>query len=256
MTLEVTGTGHSTMLGNYSGRYRECFDPATGAVTGGTFTLTAANGDKVFGTFSGQARPTDDPTVVTYDDPGVITGGTGRFADAGGTMTTSGLANLATGEYTRDHHRQRVAPDRARRYTSASTSMRTASSVAATSWSRSVPVLRLEEEREPRAVPVGVDLHPAAIAARRAPLDPALSLVGDERRLAAVFVPVVARLDLDLIAMRRPDGCQLWDESRQVVEVGDRREHRFGRCGDVLRVFVLHDPPSVSRARAEPIRPA
>jgi hypothetical protein len=100
MALEVTGTGHSTKLGNYSGHYRECFDPATGAVTGGTFTLTAANGDKVFGTFDGQAHPTDDPTVVRYDDPGVIMGGTGRFADAGGSLTTSGLANLATGEYT------------------------------------------------------------------------------------------------------------------------------------------------------------
>jgi hypothetical protein len=99
MTLEVTGTGHSTMLGNYSSRYRECFDPATGAVTGGTFTLTAANGDKLFGTFSGQARPTGDPAVVAYDDPGVITGGTGRFADAAGTMTTSGHANLASGQY-------------------------------------------------------------------------------------------------------------------------------------------------------------
>ena len=99
MTLEVTGTGHSTRLGNYSARYRECFDPATGAVTAGTFTLTAANRDKVFGTFSGQARPTDDPNVVAYQDPGVITGGTGRFAHAGGSMTTSGLANLATGEY-------------------------------------------------------------------------------------------------------------------------------------------------------------
>ena len=99
MILEVTGTGHATKLGSYSGRYRECLDPATGAVTSGTFTLTAANGDKVFGTYSGQAVPTDDPNVVNFKDPGVITGGTGRFAGAGGTMTTSGLANLATGEY-------------------------------------------------------------------------------------------------------------------------------------------------------------
>jgi hypothetical protein len=99
MILEVTGTGHSTRLGHYSGDYRECLDPATGAVTGGTFTLTAANGDKVFGTYSGQALPTNDPNVVTYQDPGVITGGTGRFAGAGGVMTTTGLANLATGEY-------------------------------------------------------------------------------------------------------------------------------------------------------------
>jgi hypothetical protein len=99
MILEVSGTGHATQLGNYSGRYRECFDPATGAVTGGTFTLTAANGDKVFGTFSGQGLPTDDPNVVSYEDPGLITGGTGRFARARGSLTTSGLANLATGEY-------------------------------------------------------------------------------------------------------------------------------------------------------------
>ena len=97
--VDVTGSGHSTQLGNYRSHYRECLIPSTGAVTGGTFTLTAANGDKLFGTFSGQARPTDDPAVVAYHDPGVITGGTGRFADAAGTVTTSGRANLATGEY-------------------------------------------------------------------------------------------------------------------------------------------------------------
>ena len=37
--------------------------------------------------------------VVAYDDPGVLTGGTGGFADDAGTMTTTGLANLATCEY-------------------------------------------------------------------------------------------------------------------------------------------------------------
>ena len=99
VVLEVTGTGHATHLGRHSGFYRECLDPATGAVTGGTFTLTAADGDTIFGTFSGQAVPTDDPDLVNYEDPGVITGGTGRFADARGRVTTSGLANLATGEY-------------------------------------------------------------------------------------------------------------------------------------------------------------
>ena len=98
--VDVTGTGHATQLGKYSAHYHECLDPATGAVTDGTFTLRAANGDKVFGTYSGQAVPTDDPNVVHFEDPGAITGGTGRFAGAGGTITQSGLANLATGEYT------------------------------------------------------------------------------------------------------------------------------------------------------------
>ena len=100
IVVDVVGSGQSTQLGDYSGHYRECLDPATGAVTAGTFTLTAANGDKIFGTYSGQATPTEDPGVVNFQDPGVITGGTGRFADARGTLTTSGLANLATGEYT------------------------------------------------------------------------------------------------------------------------------------------------------------
>ena len=97
IALHVTGTGRATFLGSYTGDYRECFDPATGAVTGGSFTLTAANGDKLYGTFAGQAVPAG--TNVLYDDPGVITGGTGRFAGASGTANTSGVANLATGEY-------------------------------------------------------------------------------------------------------------------------------------------------------------
>src|SRR5829696_8599018 len=82
MALHVTGTGHAPLLGSYTGDYRECFDPATGAVTGGTFTLTTANGDKLYGVYAGQAVPAG--ANILYDDPGVITGGTGRFAGASG----------------------------------------------------------------------------------------------------------------------------------------------------------------------------
>jgi hypothetical protein len=99
LVLEVTGTDYATHLGNYNSHSRECFDPATGVVTGGSFTLTAANGDIVFGTYSGQVSPTGDSNVLAYDDPGVITGGTGRFARASGIVTQSGLANLETGQY-------------------------------------------------------------------------------------------------------------------------------------------------------------
>ena len=97
LALEVTGTGHATFIGRYTGRYRECFDPATGAVTDGSFTLTAENGDTLYGTYAGQAVPAG--ANVSYDDPGVITGGTGRFTGASGNANTTGVANLATGEY-------------------------------------------------------------------------------------------------------------------------------------------------------------
>ena len=99
LVVEVSGTGHSTHLGSYSVRYRECFVPATGAVTDGSFTLTAASGDTVFGTYSGQVFPTDDPNVFVYDDPGVNTGGTGRFGGVIGNVEPSGVVNLSTGEW-------------------------------------------------------------------------------------------------------------------------------------------------------------
>ena len=98
IVIDVTGTGHATQIGKYSIHYRECFVPATGAVTAGSFTLTAANGDIVFGTYVGQAVPEGDSSV-RFEDPGVITGGTGRFAGATGTLDQSGVANLASGDY-------------------------------------------------------------------------------------------------------------------------------------------------------------
>jgi hypothetical protein len=98
LLLEVTGTGHAAYLGEYRGQYRECFDPSTGLVGDGSFTLTTTSGDTVFGTYTGQAVPADGSNVH-YDDPGVITGGTGRFTDPGGSINTAGIANLATGEY-------------------------------------------------------------------------------------------------------------------------------------------------------------
>lgn len=97
--VDVTGSGHATDVGKYTVHYRECLLPATGVVEDGSFTLTAANGDTLFGTYGGQASPTSDPNVIAFDDPGVITGGTGRFAGASGTLDQSGVANLATGEY-------------------------------------------------------------------------------------------------------------------------------------------------------------
>ena len=99
IVVDVTGSGQATHLGAFTTHYRECFDPATGAVTDGTLTLTAANGDTILGTYGGQVSPTGDSTIFAYDDPGVITGGSGRFAGTSGIVDTTGVVNLATGEY-------------------------------------------------------------------------------------------------------------------------------------------------------------
>ena len=96
--VDISGTGNATHLGRYAYAARECFNPSSGAF-GGTFTLTAANGDEVRGTYDGQVSGTSDPDLAAYHEDADITGGTGRFASANGTLEIDGLANLATGEY-------------------------------------------------------------------------------------------------------------------------------------------------------------
>jgi hypothetical protein len=54
----------------------------------GTWTLTAANGDQLFGTSTGTGTPTDT-THITFVIDYTSSGGTGRFADASATFTAT-----------------------------------------------------------------------------------------------------------------------------------------------------------------------
>jgi hypothetical protein len=58
-------------------------------------TLTAANGDELHVTHVGTSAPAG-PGLVSFVAQMTITGGTGRFAGATGTVRATGLANLAT----------------------------------------------------------------------------------------------------------------------------------------------------------------
>jgi hypothetical protein len=97
-------TGHGTHVGRYTLEAQETINVVTGAITGGEFTLTAANGDTLTGTYSGTARP----GLLGYDVSGPITGGTGRFASASGYLEWHGdfdpvtlrLADQVTGTIT------------------------------------------------------------------------------------------------------------------------------------------------------------
>ena len=88
----IDDAGKATHVGAYAYHADECFDGATGAFAG-MFTITAANGDTISGTYEG--------TVVAvvgdlgfYEQDAVVTGGTGRFAGASGGFHLSGIANL------------------------------------------------------------------------------------------------------------------------------------------------------------------
>lgn len=97
--VDIRGNGKAAPFGRYTYRATECFG---GSAYSGAFTMTAANGDALVGIYDGTVGPTADPNVATYDQDADVTGGTGRFARATGAFHVSGLANLATGEYSQN----------------------------------------------------------------------------------------------------------------------------------------------------------
>jgi hypothetical protein len=89
-------TGHATHLGRYTLVAREYVNLETLAVTEGSFTLTAANGDTLSGTYEGRAALSGVAGEITYHVEGPVTEGTGRFAGAEGRLVWDGIANLTT----------------------------------------------------------------------------------------------------------------------------------------------------------------
>lgn len=91
-------TGDSSHLGEYTAHLqgKAAPDPLLGIYVGnGSITWVADNGDELYGTFDLHTdRPPPAPHTTTLDV--VITGGTGRLADASGTATsTTHVAPLA-----------------------------------------------------------------------------------------------------------------------------------------------------------------
>jgi hypothetical protein len=87
------GGGTATHTGKYDIVNSHCLNPATGALTNGTFLKTAANGDQLFGTYEGSASVIQAPAPIgIFDITGTLTftGGTGRFTGATGTTTMTG----------------------------------------------------------------------------------------------------------------------------------------------------------------------
>ena len=67
----------------------------TGSVLANSTTYTAANGDQLFVTFNGTGTPPVNG-VVSFSGTEAVTGGTGRFAGASGSLARAGSASLLT----------------------------------------------------------------------------------------------------------------------------------------------------------------
>lgn len=93
-----SGTGVATHLGQitFRGNAFVNFTVNPVEISDGIATITAANGDELYTSYSGTT--TTVLGITTGHFVHVITGGTGRFADASGTLTGSTYLNMATGE--------------------------------------------------------------------------------------------------------------------------------------------------------------
>jgi len=95
--VDIVGSGTATHVGKYAYQAVECFDGARHYE--GEFTLTAANGDTIVGTYRGEVVSIVG-SLGFYEHDAKIEGGTGRFAGASGSFHVSGIANLDPAAFT------------------------------------------------------------------------------------------------------------------------------------------------------------
>jgi len=97
-SVVIDATGTATRLGRFSLSVPHLVNQAnrTGS---GTYEFTAANGDTLTASFTGQATPVA-PGVISTTETATITGGTGRFAGATGAFTATRLFVVASGTTT------------------------------------------------------------------------------------------------------------------------------------------------------------
>ena len=93
------GTGTVAHLGKVTYRVDFTITPeADGTFTlAGTVEFVAANGDQVFTAFTGSAQPTGPVAGTTATTNATITGGTGRFEGASGSITSTVVTQITSG---------------------------------------------------------------------------------------------------------------------------------------------------------------
>ena len=94
VVIEATGT--ATHIGRFTLQAPHVVNQATLTAVG-TYTLTAANGDVLTADLAGTARMVEPPNVVAITETATVTGGTGRFAGATGSIQVERVFNRATG---------------------------------------------------------------------------------------------------------------------------------------------------------------
>ena len=99
----VSGEGVASHLGKstFEAHTSVTVNPQPPFTVNGTRTITAANGDKIFTTFTGTSVPVVNG-MNGADLQETITGGTGRFENASGSFTTTARNNFNTSSFKAD----------------------------------------------------------------------------------------------------------------------------------------------------------
>ncbi len=87
VSVTYTAEGVASHLGRYQFIGHNLADFVTGCTLDGEFTIDTASGDRLFGTYD----LCFDPTISFYTETLWITGGTGRFEGASGTLHSDGI---------------------------------------------------------------------------------------------------------------------------------------------------------------------
>ncbi len=88
----MAGTGQVSHLGNVSWTTEHCFQLFAGTFGDAELVIAAANGDELFGTYDGVMTG-----ETSFAETMVVTGGTGRFVGASGTVEETGWFDPVTG---------------------------------------------------------------------------------------------------------------------------------------------------------------
>ncbi len=102
LRLHITYLCQLTHMGRTTGIAEQVvtFTGPSTAIASNSTTLTAANGDQLFGTWTGTSSSVGPD--ISFSGPSTFVGGTGRFAAASGSSFTEGTASFVTntGQFT------------------------------------------------------------------------------------------------------------------------------------------------------------
>jgi hypothetical protein len=96
VAVRIEATGTATHLGRFALVAPHTVNQATLTAVG-TYLITAANGDTITADLAGTATMVEPPNVISITETATVTGGTGRFAGATGSIQVQRIFNRATG---------------------------------------------------------------------------------------------------------------------------------------------------------------